>query len=233
MVNVPLADDGAHARAMATDDILVIGDYGALQRRTTKTGKSRYTVEMSSTPLVINTDAKTLGRPVAMAIANHLRMRIETISAAASPATVRARKNASKALSDGTEWARQRYSGGRIGMLPPNQSDRLFNDSGRFARGIAVGANGDGWIINAAANRLKAAFLDGKNPEAALVTIFQKLRQLVPEFGNAGLMRDALLVRKAIRDVQQKMIVKATDQSVELRKQLLRSQFEVFEALVG
>lgn len=217
-----------------TEDVLVLGDYSALQKRTRKSGKQTYTVEIESKPLCIQTNAKTLGRSVAAAMAQHLRDRTQTISEQVRPATMRARLAAQKALVAGEPWAMQRYGGGRMGTMPPARSDRMFNDSGRFAKSLAIGAVADGWVINVAANRLTPDTLDGKGGgEAALVKIVQKLRELVPEFGDPGLMRTSIPVRRAITDVTKRMIQKTTDKTVEMSKQLLESQFELLAAVAG
>jgi hypothetical protein len=112
---------------MNKDGVMVINR--GLEMRTSSTGRVKRTIRIDAEPMTIVTDPKTLGQPVAFAIANHYRERVRGIAAVASKATQRAREVAAKAFAEGKPWAVKRYAGGRIGSLPPNQSDRVFNDS--------------------------------------------------------------------------------------------------------
>lgn len=203
---------------------MILHDYegGTLERRTRASGKSRYTVSYRSRPLVINTDPKALGAGPALAIAEHLRQRILGIAQQASAATMRARLSAQAALVRGEAWVRRRYSGGRIGTRPPARSDRLFNDSGRFAESIAARAAGDGYTVNVAANRLDPTTFNGGEP--ALLRMVARLRALVPEFGDARELANALPVRRAIRDAAAGMIrVAASSSTVSIQAELARA----------
>lgn len=213
-----------------TQRVVAINDFG-LQERTrvnAATGKEsvRFAVSIVGTPVIHNIDTKALGRDVALAIQQHLRGRMLGIQARAAPATIARRKNAagahrvddSKKFQDSLE---ARYSGGRMGTMPPNQSDRLFNDSGRFAKSIKAGyGNGNEWVINVAKNRLDPTTLNGG--AAALASVYAKLIQLIPEFGDPeGLMRMPL-VAKAILDGWQRVIMKNQD----LRLKANRAQID-------
>lgn len=175
---------------------------GALERRTRTlaSGKSadRYTVTLDAQALALDFDTKTLGAGVAQAITDHLRQRLSEIGADASPATLRARKTEETAFKAGKPWAVKRFSGGRTGVTPPNQSTRIGNDSGRLANGIVANPTKDNnWIINAPANRLNAQSLGS---EAALIRVVNRLREFVPEFGSASELTTVLSVRRAIKD---------------------------------
>jgi len=190
------------ARVSSTTVILNEFGGGSLQRRTrtTASGKTsdRYTITIDAEPFGLNFDTKQLGSGVAQAIANHLRTRISEIGAQASPATLRARKNAETAFSAGKQWAMRRYAGGRTGATPPNQSTRIGNDSGRLANGIVANPTKDNnWVINVPANRLNAQFLGS---EEALLRVIERIRQYVPEFGSAHEMTTVLSVRRAMKD---------------------------------
>lgn len=206
------------------DDVMVINDYGLTRRTSTlKSGatKQRYYTVIKSEPVLISTDPKALTRATASAAADHLRQRVQDISAQASPATIKRRQVAAKALAEGKPWAVQRYSGGRTGTMAPNQSDKMFNDSGRFARSIAVGGTKDGWVINVAANRLDPRTLDGG--EAGLVKMVERLRQYVPEWGDANRLMEVLSVRRAMKDVGGEMIRKTKSETVDLMTRLMQS----------
>ena len=183
------------------DDPIVLSN---LVGKTTKSGKQRFRIEISAEPIVINLNPKELGLAMAASIAQVLRERVSTIAAPAAPATIKARASAAKALAAGKRWAMKRYAGGRIGALAPNQSNRLFNDSMRFAKSLVVGPNKEAWTVNVAANRL--------DPETAGVAgvqqIFAKLVSLVPEFGNPGLLLDDVRVRRAMNDAMKGSVTK-------------------------
>ncbi len=184
---------------MVSQRVVVINDMGLERReRTTSTGTtSRFTVSIKAEPLVHVFDPKTLGMGPAMAIAEHLRERVASIGATASPSTQLARKYAATAFAAGKSYATNRYAGGRIGAMAPNQSPRAFNDSGRFAKSIVAAPTRDNnWVVNVAANRLDpSTFRDG---EAGVNRIFVQLRQYVPEFGDASQLLTVPGVRSAI-----------------------------------
>lgn len=219
----------------ASGDIVTIGadnqQQAELQRRTSKTGRDRYTVTVSGDSIVINTNEKALGKPVADAIGELLKERIRSIAAQAAPATIAARKAAAKAFSEGKAWALKRYGGGRIGSTPPNQSDRLFNDSGRLEKSVAVGATKDGYTINVAANRFDASTFNGG--EGALAAMFAKLKQYVPELADPSKWFDAESVRKAVKDSLGEMMLKARDNRAELIRQRMAARIQVAKALLG
>jgi hypothetical protein len=170
-----------------------------LEERRSRSGKVRRTIRIDAEPMTINVDPKMLGQPIANAIAHHFRERIRGITEKASPATIRMRQTAAKAFAAGEAWALKRYSGGRTGAKPPNQSDRLFNDSGRFADSIAANASSDGaWRVNVAGNRLDDSFAD---------RIWNRLVQLVPEFANLSLLFDGnSLLRRTMENVSRERI---------------------------
>lgn len=160
----------------------VVALNNGLEMRTSKSGKSRFTVRIDAEPIYVVTDPKTLGAPIAAAIALHLRERVLGITATVSAATTRARKTATKAFANGEPWAMKIFAGGRTGITPPTNSDRMFNFSGRFAQTITANASKDNaWRINVAANRLSGSATDVRN-------IWTKLVELVPEFENVGLI---------------------------------------------
>jgi hypothetical protein len=217
---------------MPDDDIMVLNDYGLTRRdRANKSGsvKSRYTVTFKSEPLLVNTDPRSLTKAPAEAIAEHLRQRVRDISATASKATIAARVAAQKALAEGKDWARKRYAGGRIGQKSPNQSNRLFNDSGRFVESIVARATKDGWVVNLAANRLDPSTLDGG--EAGLVRVVERLRELVPEWGDASQLVNVLSVQRALRKAIGDSLQKAKERGLELQKQIMRSALGIAREL--
>lgn len=160
---------------------VIIINRGMETRRSTS-GKVRRSIRIDADVMTINTDPKSLGKPVADGIANHYRKAVKAIAGTASAATLEYRKRASKAFAAGKSWAVQRYAGGKIGAKPPNQSTALFNDSDRFADSIVANASSDGaWRVNVAANRLDDR---SGNPDR----IWNRLVSLVPEFANVALL---------------------------------------------
>lgn len=206
---------------MANDDVVVLGAATLRERiRTNKAGasKSKFTIEVSGESIGIGLDPKSYGAPVAAAIAELYKERIRSITATASAATVRAREAAKAAFARGEAWAMKRYGGGRIGSLEPGQSDRLFNDSGRFAQSIAVGSQpGDAnFTINVAANRLSTTTISA----AALQTIWQKLVSLVPEFADPKKLMDSIPVRKSIDEALKANVIVGGEKTEELRRKV-------------
>lgn len=198
------------------ENIIVLG--GGLEQRTNqKTGKQRFTVTVKAEGVAINLDPIALGAPVAQAIAHHLREKMQAITATASPATLRARKAAEMAIQAGKSWAVKRYGGGKMGNMAPNQSDKLFNDSGRFLKSIVASASKDGvWRINVAANRLDAkTATDGA---AGVQRIWARLLELVPEFADMGKIMQSSDVVRARVAVQKKMITKANSAASALKQ---------------
>lgn len=216
-------------------DIVTLGadnqQQAELQKRTSKTGRDRYTVTVAGDSLLINTDPKSLGKPVAEAIAEHLRMRITSITASVAPATIKAREAAKKALDAGKAWATRRYSGGRIGTMQPGQGNTFGNDSGRLAKSVAVGATKDGYVVNVASNRFDASTFNGG--ETGLQAFFTRLAQYVPELADPREWLNALPVRKAIKDSLSDAIQKAGEKRANLIRQRMAGRIQVAKALLG
>lgn len=221
-----------------TQRVVAINDFG-LQERTrvsTVTGKDlgvRFAVSIVGTPVIHNIDTKALGKGPALAIEQHLRASMLSIQAKASDSTLERRKNAvaahrvddSKKFQDSLE---ARYSGGRLGTMPPNQSDRLFNDSGRFAKSIKAGfGNGNEWVINVAKNRLDPTTLNGG--EVALAKVYAKLVELIPEFGDPEKLMKVNSVALSIVDAWRNVVMKNED----LRLRASRAQLDFVRNALG
>jgi hypothetical protein len=228
------------------DDVTVLGDAiekvingggAGLDRRTRtlKSGatKTRFTISVKSDKLLMNTSERAISAPVAQAIVKHLRERIEGISAAAAPATIKAREVAKKALDAGKAWATKRYAGGRTGSLEPDTSDRQFNDSTRFAKTL-VGMWNDSegsWTINTAANRLSPDTLDGRGArggDSALAFIWARLVSFVPELENVDSLLDVLPVRAALDKAHEQLMTKVTGATFELALERVRAAIDLF-----
>lgn len=194
-----------------TQKTVVLNDFGLARReRTTGAGTSvRYSVSIEATPMVHTFDAKSLGRAPAQAIVDHLRTRVQSIGAEAAPSTVLKRKYATDALTRGAAWATRRYSGGRTGTKAPTGSTKLFNDSGRFAEGLTASPTRDNqWVINVTANRFDpSTFPEG---EAGVMRLFVRLRELVPEFGDANRLADIATIRAAITASSEQLVASAS-----------------------
>jgi len=211
---------------MANDNVIILNQPGNLQRRIRSSGKVKYTVEVKSEPLIHDFDPKTLGGGVATAIAEALRRKVLEISAVAAPATLRARATAAKAFAAGASWSQKRYGGGRIGPMAPNQSDRMFNDSGRMAKSIAASQRDDSWIVTMAANRLDPATATGGS--GGVQRIYRRLVELVPAFANTALLFEEQSVQKALVTSVEGLIVKAQETRDHLLETRARAALQLF-----
>jgi hypothetical protein len=148
----------------AASDVEVINSWSegditlAARRGTLASGaqrKPRYTIEVRSEPLLFDLNELSLGGKLAEVWAQRIRDNINGIAVRASDATIAMREKAAAAFQSGAGWARKRYAGGRIGAMAPNQSDKLFNDSGRTAAGVHVRQNltDASYSVNLPANR--------------------------------------------------------------------------------
>lgn len=197
------------------DDVVVINE--GLEQRTSKSGKTRYTIKVRSEPVIFNLDPKAIGATVAQGIIHHLRERVRGITAEAAPATIAARKVLAKAYAAGKPWALQRLSGGRTGATPPTDSTKAMNHSGRFVNSITGNVSSDGaWRINVAANRLDAR-------TGNVQRFWSRLVELVPEFGDSKRLLESDIVRKSIERASSDMIKKANATTGKLQVQLIRS----------
>jgi hypothetical protein len=235
--------------AVNDNDVITLCDpprmTSAMESRAKASGGVKMTIRIESEPLHHVFDPKTLGAPIAAAIASTFKRKMKEISAIAKPATLRMRKAAERAinhtapehkamsktafakkeakegrghlLGPSGAWAVKRYSGGKMGPMAPNQSDRAFNDSGRFAESIATGWAEDAWRINVAANRLDETTTSG---ELGVRRIWNKLTQLVPAFGNPALLFDEPEVKQGLQDSLEQLIIKAE----KTREQLTRAR---------
>jgi hypothetical protein len=182
-----------------TQDVFVLADFGAStfeeRRRTTSRGtKSRYSVSILAKPVLVDFSAIRLGRAPALAIRDTLRTSIRNIGTFASQETRDRRQRASRELAAGLPGAMRRYAGGRTGVTPPNQTGRLFNDSGRLAENLEVrqtGSNGE-WIVNVTANRFDPTTFTPAQFQAMIA----RLMQLAPAWrGGQDLLRDPAVVK--------------------------------------
>jgi hypothetical protein len=196
-------------------ETVVLNDFTTLSYKELRTRK-KFLVTIKADPLIHNFDVRQLGKGPAEAIASHLREEIRGINAPASPATIAARESAQKAFIAGKQWAVKRYSGGRTGPMPPSESTRQFNDSGRFAQTlIASPRKKDGedvWIINVAANRLDGRTLDNGG-DAVVPLIFQRLAMLVPAFASPDALMSSPTVRNALEQSMRQVIASLNRQA--------------------
>jgi len=174
-----------------------------------KQRKARYGFEIKSEPLLHDLSELNLGQGPAQAVADLIKDQINGISVRASNATLAMRKKAAAAFTSGESWALRRYSGGRIGAMAPNTSDKLFNDSGRLRESIFVRENmtDASFTVNVAASRL--------NPDlfgAGFTAMINRLTALVPALDPRKLM-GMPTVEAAIKRSVDEMVTKATDNS--------------------
>jgi hypothetical protein len=127
-------------------------------------------------------------------MAKVIKNKIRDIGQPAAPSTIRRRIAALSSSSPG-----KRYTGGRLGFMPPGQTARLFNDSGRLALGIFARANRKeaGWTVNVPANRFDPTTFRGGLP--AILLMIEQLAAYVPEFKHPEMMLNDGEVRRAIK----------------------------------
>lgn len=199
---------------MITQDTVVLNnpsDWAGLARRerTTSTGTHvRYSINVTSEAIVHDFGELRKAAATAQAILGVLQRGIKAITVPASPATLAKRALAAAGLARGDPSYVARYTGGRTGASTPNQSDRLFNDSGRLADGLFVRRNAEeeGFTINVPANRLDPRTFGGG--EAAIIAMWQRLVELVPAFkGGPVLFNDPDVRRALLEDVDAAIFV--------------------------
>lgn len=216
-----------------TQDVVVLNDMGASslssRTRTTSSGDAsvRYSIEMRADPILHDFNQENLGQGPAVAIRDLLSRKMKEIGVKAADSTALRRANAAAGLAAGVPSYVARYSGGKIGLKPPRTTDpqNLFNDSGRFADGMAVRFNPTdaNFTINVPANRLDPRTFGGG--EAALVRMWERLVALVPEFkGGADVLKHPE-IREAIGEAVADSIVTRTDRA---RSTISRARQQLF-----
>jgi hypothetical protein len=207
---------------MGKDETFIINQ--GLEMKTNASGKQRFTVRVVSEPLVISTDPAFLAMKPAQAMAEFLRSKVAGVTAKAAANTIRARHTALAAFVRGAPWAMKRYSGGKMGSMPPLRSENALNDSGRFAKSIrASQSKGTGtWRVDVAANRL--------DPETShsFERVWNRIVDLVPEFG-ARIAEN--IVAEGIEWSMRNMIRKERARSTPLALGVAQQLFKVFENL--
>lgn len=162
---------------MADDNVVVINDYRGVktQERVRSSGKKSVTLSVSyeGDAMAVNLDGKALAKAGADALIKTLKAQIGAIGFQASPATIEKRVSQAKALAAGRSWAVREFAGGRLGVMTPHASDRLFNNSGRLAAGITANWSPmqKAWIIRFPANRFTPAFLSRPGGQAVLARL--------------------------------------------------------------
>ena len=217
-----------------TQDTVVINDLNGLRleqrTRTTKSGTAvRYSIGITSEPILHDLDPVKLGEGPAQAIVAVIRQQIRDIGEYASLATRARRVKAAEAFEAGKAWALKRYSGGRTGATPPNKTGRLFNDSNRMADGLFARENKveKTWTINVPANRLDPSTFNGG--AAALSAMFLRLRQHVPALANPRTLIDSPLVIAALnRSIRQLAVTRK-----DLKGRIFRAGLGLVQTLAG
>lgn len=218
----------------ASDHIVTLNDYSHLsvEQRTRSSGKQHVTMTVKSEVVVVNCDPDAIGKPVAEAIAKAIADGIRAISEVAKEGTLAARKAAAAALARGEAWAVKKYSGGRTGTTPPNQSDRAYNDSGRLANGITANAstkNGT-FTINAPANRLDPATFTGDGFQRMVDRLVELVPALRNPFSDIGVQRTLRAVEGARH---QKLRMEAAEKQAAATSRVVVQAAQWFARLVA
>ncbi len=224
--------------------VYLIGSMGLERRDRTalKTGKttSRYSISIKTEPVLLDISPNRLGEGPAKAILEFLKRKIQNISAVAKPSTLARRKASAEAFARSEPDAVKKYSGGKMGPMAPNQSVRLFNDSGRLAQGLFVRANtsnqvgGAAWTINVPANRLDPRTVTGG--ESGVAKMYERLVAFVPELADAKLLLAVDTVRQAITDAVDGVMIQelgaAQKRRGQLKAQLFRGYVQIAQQLL-
>lgn len=219
--NVPtMKPDGTH------QETVVLNDFGGVEfsqrTRTSASGNTavRYTLDIDAEPILHNLRGLDLGAKPAQAILALIQRQHRNVSEFAKPATIAFREKMARAFAGQSgksgmarqrrgefvvpartdkAYAQARYSGGKMGPMPPAQTKRLGLDSGRLQQGWFVRANpAEGnYTINAPANRLDPATFGGGL--GALQAWIARLVQVVPALTGRGVLDDDGFV-KAVAD---------------------------------
>lgn len=229
---------------MATkQETIILNDFGSvmskLRRRTTSRGtKSRVTLEIKSEPLVHVFDDVALGSGPANAIRDVLERSIKAIGQMSALET---RKRRARAQIDfrtnpgGSKWLKKRYSGGRIGPKEPNQTFRLFNDSGRLAEGLFVRQNPREatFTVNVPANRFTDATRHLIPQLISLATSFGSPEKILADKAVQKEIRDSigLILKKARSSRDAKRVLQA-QRELNRAKTLRSAQIRVAKALL-
>jgi hypothetical protein len=213
------------------------GTYFTERRGTLASGKRRsprYAIEIRSQPLLHNFDDMMLGAGPANKLAEVIQAQGRGIAEHASESTQEKRRLAQIAMASGraSKWLMERYAGGRIGALPPNQTQFKFNDSGRLWKSIAVRQNKTDrtFTVNVAANRLRPEKFE--SGAYSFQNMMADLVRLVPALNpaNAAKNRD---IENSIRDSIRDMIQKAEDVQAAKLKQLAMARRQAALQLLG
>lgn len=204
---------------MAADNLFIINE--GLEARNVG-GKAKFKIRIVSQPVAINLDPAFLAMKPALAMAEHLRQKVLAVTTQAAANTLRARRTELAAFVRGAPWAVKRFSGGRMGGMPPMRSENALNNSGRFVKSIRASQSKETgtWRIDVAANRLN----DEDN--GGFERVWNRLVHLVPEFGK-GIADN--VVAEGIRWTTQNMIQVGKATSSKLQMGVARELFKVFE----
>lgn len=214
--------------------VTILNDYSDVrfEERERKSGKKHVTLSISTEPIFVDLDPIALGKGPAEAIAKAIGDGIKAITEVAATGTVLTRKYAADAFAKGKTWATKRYSGGRTGATPPNQSDRFANDSGRLANGITANQNMQekSWTINVPANRFDPASFSGAQFQQWL----DKLYRLVPALQkplDQPAVREA--ISRGIDEAIQKGVLQAMDEQARLKLQRIKAGLGLAKQVIG
>jgi hypothetical protein len=213
------------------------GDINLTARRGTlasgKQRKARYAIDIKSEPLLFDLNEMNLGGRLAEVWAQRIRDNIQGIAVRASDATIAMRTKAAAAFASGQAWATKRYAGGRIGPMAPNQSDKLFNDSGRLAAGVFVRQNltDATYTVNLPANRFnREAFGRGYD---AMVAKFVELVPMLDPKKAAGDPAIEKAVKESVADMVVKLEADTAAALLKGRAKLKAARMRVAKQLVG
>jgi hypothetical protein len=198
---------------MAKDDVLVINHHQAnLQVKDRVNSKGAVTgqrtvisIESHSEPVTVMLDEGLVAQKSAEYLARTIREQTQAIADTVKPSTADARRVAERAFAAGKPWAVKRYSGGRTGTTPPEVGAlRMFNHSGRLARGIVARyqKQAQEWKINYPANRWNVAdFRSQAHMMAAFEKWVDRVAILKQPSSDLGLRRE---MEQTFKEVVQK-----------------------------
>ena len=192
---------------------------GRISKKTGTRGKSRFTIEIAGEPLLHQWSGSVLGQGPAQAIQDYIQHRIRADTRRVKLSTYETRQNQHVAFERGDRWAVKRFSGGRTGPTPPQDTTQMFNHSGRLANGIFARENktDESWSVNVPANRLDPSTF---RTRADFERMLGQLAKQVPEILRPQDLGQVPEVRKAIVDAIDDIIIRERGRTAGLQRQV-------------
>ena len=227
-------------------DVVILNDFrvkqGRIDKDTLKRQATKTTIEFKAEEIAFDFDPETLGSGPAKAILAMIEDDYSRITKTISANTAKQRKAQARAFAAGKDWAKKRWSGGRIGDTPPDAQSRTWGvNSWRMRHGWFTrlqskhrGKSGDNtgtprWFINMPKNRGNTRDF---RSTSAFRAFFKELKIQVPALDSAKLVKRKEW-REALESGVTDMAAKLTGTRNAKRAQLRRMQLGLAKQVAG